>query len=119
MTNKIRYVVAYDEYAEFEECNGEPRPLTAEEYIGNEYYENGEPVLYDAYLRYQGNPERHVYLTVTRQDQCACCGTWTNGESLSNIDCMDDHDEAFCIGTFAYEELIGYLKDVAGELEGR
>lgn len=100
---RVRFV--YDEDARFEECNGELRPLTEEEYAENFYRacpdhmragskalssnpndrgcaECGRPtadwiqVPYEEYLAYYGNPERHVYLGVEVEVQCPCCKVW-------------------------------------------
>lgn len=122
MTNKpIAYRVRFesDADARFEECNGENRPLTREEYRKNEYYAcpnhlrgwkgndssafgvgicgmcqtQYAPVPYAEYLAYYGNPERHVYLGVIVEQQCGCCQSWTVANSLWNIDFMDDSRE--------------------------
>lgn len=85
---RVRFV--YDQDAEFEECNGERRPLTESEYKEAGYQNNGVNVTYTEYLAYYGNPDRHVYLACIVDKQCACCDQWRTAESLWNIDMMDD-----------------------------
>lgn len=114
--NTTRYKVQYDEDKQFEEYNGESRPLTASEYQENPYIRNDGLVSYLEYIAYYGNPARHVYLGITREDQCPHCHTWYTGDSLWGIDVMDDSQEAQCIGTFVFANLLGYLKDVAADL---
>lgn len=118
--SKYRVKFVYDEDAQFEECNGENRPLTSEEYAENEYLEHGKPVPYDRYLEYYGNPDRHVYLGCIAQRQCSCCEEWVNAASVWGIDFMDDSPElkALIIGNHYYtpqEVLVlpGYVRDVA------
>ena len=110
-----RFVIDYDD-ARFEECNGEPRPLTEEEYRGNEYQKDSQIVSYVDYRAYYGNPDRHVYLYVRREDKCPCCGSWRKGAAVYGIDFMDDDKDATYIGTFALGQLPGYLRDVAADL---
>lgn len=115
---RIRFVL--DEDAQFEECNGEARPLTAKEYAENVY--RGCPnhprskwppfraddkghawcgecgtryadIPYAEYLAYHGNPERHVYLGYEMQEQCTCCSARKTVDSLWDIDMMDDAPE--------------------------
>lgn len=115
---RIRFV--YDEDAVFEECNGEARPLTREEYDKDYYVENGKRASYERYRAYWGNPDRHVYLGAIVDRQCPCCDTWKTAASLWYIDVMDDQPEAQCVDrTYTREELEaipGYLRDVAREL---
>lgn len=118
---RVRFV--YDHDASFEESNGEPRPLTEEEYAENKYRacpdhmraalkvvdasttpptvgcaECGRTdyvdIPYDEYLAYYGNPDAHVYLGAIVETKCACCDHWhDSGESLWHIDVMEDSDE--------------------------
>ena len=111
---RIKFVI--DEDASFEECNGEPRPLTRAEYAENVYracpkhprsklppqrVDGGRAwcgecgaeyvdIPYDEYLAYYGNPDRHVYLGAIVEKQCGECKTWTQTASLWRIDVMDD-----------------------------
>lgn len=121
MSTPFRIRVEYDPEARFEECNGEPRPLTEEEYAENQYMNDGVPIPYAEYLRYYGNPDRHVYLSVFLQRRCAACEQWhETGESLHNIDLMDDDpgaDEAGKVIEEAEWHKIGYLREVARELK--
>ncbi len=117
---RVKFVIDHD--AQFEECNGEPRPLTPQEYAENSYracpqhptagtkvIDFGPPqvqgcarcgntkyedISYDDYLSYYGDPERHVYLGCIVEKQCPCCNTWAVANSVWNIDLMDD-DPAF------------------------
>ena len=114
---KIRYIVDYDDEAVFEECNGESRPLTEDEYAKNQYIEDGEPISYPDYLAYYGNPDRHVYLYVRREDKCPHCSIWQAGGALYRIDFMDDGKEASYIGTYTLDQLPEYLREVASDLE--
>ena len=116
-TVSTRFVVDYDADARFEECNGEPRPLTAEEYKDAEYMKDGMPISYADYLAYHGNPDRHVYLFVRREDRCPCCDSWKAGDALYGIDFMDDDNEASYIGTFTLDDLPGYLHEVAANFD--
>jgi hypothetical protein len=130
---RIRFVIDPD--ARFEECNGEPRPLTEEEYRGYEYMRDGVPVTYADYLRYQGNPERHVYIGAVLEHRCHCCGNWQDVDSLWNIDFMDDSPEVAVLTTHAtvsgfggtlcsqyytlpveLDAIPGYLREVAMDL---
>ena len=140
---KTRYRVDYDPDYQFEECNGKARPLTAEEYAENVYracpdhpragtkvIALGPPqvqgceicgrtdyadIPYEEYLAYYGNPDRHVGLFIEREDQCPCCLQWAPGGTLSGIDMMDtDNWET---GTFTLEQLHGYLRECAEDLE--
>ncbi len=118
MASDTRYIIDYDPDAQFEECNGEARPLTETEYAENYYNDKqGNRVSYADYLAYQGNPDRHVYLEIIREDKCPCCGSWVSGGSLCRIDFMDDDKEAGMIGTFTLDQLLGYLKEVAEDLD--
>jgi hypothetical protein len=139
---RVKFVI--DEQARFEECNGEPRPLTEAEYAENQYRacpkhprgstlpartENGRAwcgdcgteyadVPYADYLEYQGNPDRHVYLGVIVEKKCKCCGTWTNAASLWHIDFMDD-DRAYQqtnLDHWYEPDVAGRLPDYAGEV---
>lgn len=92
---RVRWV--YDEVARFEECNGGPRPLTAEEYAENEYMKDGQPVPYAEYLQDYGNLARHVYLGCIVEMQCPCCDSWKTAGSLWNIDFRDDNPEYHAI----------------------
>lgn len=141
-----RYIVGHDLDATFEESNGEPRPLTQDEYRGNEYRAcpihpragtktidatvspniqgcaqcgrtDYVDVSYVEYRAYYGNPDRHVYLFVQREDKCPCCETWHRGDNLYGIDCMDDNPEVRLVGTHTLDELTGYIREVAEDLE--
>lgn len=117
---RVRFVI--DEGAEFEECNGARRPLTEEEYRGNEYQKNSRDVSYIEYRRYYGNPDRHVYLGCIVERQCSECGTWHQRASLWSIDFMDDSPELRAVNidhNYSAEEAItlpGYLAEVAKEM---
>lgn len=106
----------FDNDAQFEECNGEARPLTEAEYAENGYRgcpnhprskvapqrtENGRAwcgecgteyadIPYAEYLAYYSNPERHVFFTCIVEGACSCCGKWSVLASLVNIDIMDN-----------------------------
>lgn len=99
---RVRFVVDPD--ASFEECNGEVRPLTAEEYAENEYMREGKPIPYSEYLQYYGNPDRHVYLMSEVQKKCRCCGRWEHVASTGSIDYMDDDKELRLIGVWMTPE---------------
>lgn len=116
-TYRVRFVI--DEDAGFEECNGEARPLTEEEYRENEYmgcpnHPRGSktddtaiegvgtcgacqtlyaPIAYAEYLQYYGNPDRHVYIGAIVEKQCGSCEAWSVADSLWHIDLMDDDDD--------------------------
>ena len=123
MKKQIEYRVRaeIDPNARFEECNGEARPLTAEEYAENEYYacrlhpragsktvapsRNGkppvggcatcgntkyEPIPYEEYLAWYGDPDRHTYVRLTVQKRCPCCNRWDSMGGLGEIDFMEN-----------------------------
>ncbi len=79
--NKAQYRVkfVYDEDAEFEECNGENRPLTEAEYIENQYQacprhpRAASKVIRKAYTRKTPNGAKHVRAIVG----CTVCGETT------------------------------------------
>lgn len=114
---RIRFVIDPD--AEFEECNGERRPLTREEYKGNEYMQDGRKQSYAEYLSYYGNPDRHVYLQSEVQRQCPCCQVWSTVGGTGHIDFMDDAPELAAMdrwyGCAEIDRLPGYLKEIAKE----
>ena len=120
---RVRFIVDPD--ASFEECNGEPRPLTEEEYAEHFYMaDNGtRQVPYAEYLQYYGNPARHVYVMCVYSVGCACCGHWTpDRHYLGGIDNMDDSPELKYIDTWYTPEEIdankaqmGYFAEVAAE----
>lgn len=85
-----RYRFTIDPDGTFEESNGEPRPLTPDEYAGNQYMRDGVPVPYEEYRAYYGNPDRHIYLGLIEETRCPCCGGWKETNSLWRIDMMDD-----------------------------
>lgn len=119
---RVRFVI--DDSAQFEESNGESRPLTEEEYKDNEYYKNDQPIPYADYLKYYGNPDRHVYLGCELQKECPCCHKFNTVQSLWNIDCMDDNpeylhvklDHWYSLGEVLDDSKFGYLRDVVQEL---
>jgi hypothetical protein len=126
---RIRFVIDPD--GSFTECNGEPRPLTEEEYAGVQYMRDGKPVSYADYLAYYGNPDRHVYIGAMLERRCTCCGSWSDVDSLWNIDCMDDNEEVRILthsdrtyGAVSQYYMLptelnvipGYLRDVTREL---
>jgi hypothetical protein len=114
---RVRFV--QDPDAQFEECNGEARPLTAEEYAENEYMRDGQPIPYEEYLSYYGNPDRHVYLQCDVEKRCLCCAHWAYAEGLGGIDFMDDDPELRAVGDWytpiEAEGLPGYLRMTALE----
>lgn len=116
---RIRFVLDPD--AEFEECNGEARPLTREEYAEHSYrccpdhprggttvLDFGPPQIqgcaacgrtdyrdatYEEYRAYYGNPDRHVYLQSEVQRICPCCTVASTVGGTGYIDLMDDAPE--------------------------
>ncbi len=136
MTNQYRVRFVIDEDHHFEECNGEPRPLTAAEYAENVYrgctrhprrhcdcsQEYWADISYEEYRAYYGNPDRHVYLGCVVDRLCAACGHWEKGiASVWGIDFMDDAPEYDAINVdqpIPADEAIrlpGYAGDVARE----
>jgi hypothetical protein len=128
---RVRFVTDPD--ASFEECNGEARPLSEEEYSQNQYFntETNTPIEYARYLDYYGNPDRHVYLGAILQRQCEVCSVWSEAGSLWNIDCMDDqpepaivskHDRTFGNSSQYFDcdteidAIPGYLREVTRDL---
>lgn len=117
---RIRFVEDPD--AQFEECNGEARSLTEDEYRENEYMKDGQPIPYEEYLRYYGNPDRHVYLLAEAQAKCPCCGAWQTKGCLGSIDFMDDAPELRAVAGETWftpeqaERLPGYARETALEV---
>lgn len=117
-----RVIFTEDPDACFEECNGEPRPLTEAEYKGNYCLDlEGARIAYAEYLRYYGNPDRHVYLQAHVERQCDCCGMWKpTGHSLGGIDLMDDSIEfrevRFLHGYTPGDFPPGYLTEICLDL---
>lgn len=115
----------------FEECNGQPRPLTEAEYAENAYMDGDRRIPYAEYLEYYGNPARHVYLGIIVEERpigCGCddddiCGHWDTLDSLWGIDLMYDDP---CAQQATGERLSiaearalkGYLGDVVRDLIG-
>ena len=125
MVYRIR--VQIDPEGRFEECNGEPHPLSATEYAQNQYFKNAgkDAIPYREYLHYYGNPRRHVFLEVCVERQCAKCRQWVALTSLHGIDFMDDSLEVrsldlnkdCSVEIFPIDKpLPGYLNDVARDL---
>lgn len=119
----FRVRIEHDTDAVFEECNGESRPLTEDEYAENAYMRDGREIPYAEYLDYYGNPDRHVYGGVVVDTQCPHCGEWKRyAASLWHIDFMDDDREAAFIGNgreYTPEQAIalpGYLGECAREV---
>lgn len=121
MATKPTYTVEFviDEDARFEECNGESRPLTETEYADNPYMHDGQPIPYPEYLRYYGNPDRHVYLGCVVHKVCSCCGLSKPIESLWNIDTMDDSQRPRLNVKLSPDEAVAlpdYMGDIAREV---
>lgn len=64
--------------------------------------EKGEPVPFEDYMKYWGDPNRHTVLSVLVQEECSHCGSWTTKESLWGVDFMDD--DTFFVGMVAGRE---------------
>lgn len=125
---KTRYIVGRDTDYTFEEADGGPMPMSEERYQGNEYMSKAAPethnrkISYVEYVQYYGNPDRHVALYLRRQDRCPCCDHWIDGDALYGIDVMDDTPEAQFDADerglpWRLEDLTGYLKEVAADLD--
>lgn len=114
MSYRVKVVIDPD--GQFEEANGEKRPLTEAEYAEYAYKDTS----YTEYLTYYGNPDRHVYLGVIVETQCESCSSWHSAGSLWRIDVMDDTEEAnfpkIECGPCDVSELPGYLRQVTNEL---
>lgn len=93
MADNYRVYFEIDEDYELDGCDGKPLPESPECYDANGgIMSNGEYVDYAEYLRYYGNPDRHVVLSCIVERECVCCGCWTVAESLHGIDMMDDSE---------------------------
>ena len=81
--------------------------------------EDGQKVSFTEYMKYWGNPDRHVVLLATVERGCDHCGSWVFMSSVGGIDFMDDGGD-WETGTFQEDELDnlpkGYLKELAKEL---
>lgn len=51
-------------------------------------------VPFEAYMRYYGDPNRHVTLEVVVEKQCEHCQSWTHAASCGGVDFMDDDRDA-------------------------
>lgn len=122
MTTLYRVKIVRDTDARFEECNGEARPLTEDEYRENSYracplhrragtqvLQVGPPQIqgcaacgntayedipYAEYRAYYGNPRLHVYLGVIVESMTPPVGDWIVADSLWGIDSMREDVEA-------------------------
>lgn len=119
MTPITRYRIDYDPETTFEECNGQSRPLTETEYQEHSYLKDGQPISYEDYLNYYGNPSRHVYFYIEREDRCPLCNTYHVVDAVYGIDFMDDDIEADYVGTYTLDQLPGYLHELAESLSAR
>jgi hypothetical protein len=128
-----RFRFVHDPGTSFEECNGETRPLTEDEYQENVYracpnhwragsavidYSTTPPTVgcavcgnteyadipYDEYLAYYGNPDAHIYLGCEVEKQCPCCSEWSDVDSVWGIDFMQDSPEVKAIDRFGLGE---------------
>ena len=132
---RVRFVIDPD--GQFEECNGEARPLTRAEYAENSYrccpdhpragskvISVGPPqvqgcavcartdyreMTYAEYRAYYGNPDRHVYVQSEVQRQCPCCQHWEIVGGTGHIDLMDDAPELRALDTWFAEDAIHQL----------
>ena len=139
---RVRFVI--DEDARFEECNGEARPLTEEEYAENVYrccpdhpragtkVVQWEPkqiqgcnlcertdyrdVTYDEYRAYYGDPDRHVYVRSEVEQQCPCCNSWDYVTGLGSIDLMDDSPELRNLDEWYEEDQLDQVVGYLGEI---
>jgi len=132
----VRFV--YDDDAHFEECNGQSRPLTEEEYAkdfymacprhprvgskvinqsppvqgcavcGNTQY---EPISYAEYLDYYGNPANHVYLGMIKEQRPINCGC-----DEDSCECWDSIDSVWGIDLMADDPVLDRLEVSAGRL---
>jgi hypothetical protein len=115
-------------------CDGKPLPEAEATYTANPVMVLINPAddpttgkrrkkTYAEYLKYDGNPERHIGLAVLLDRRCPCCGEWKDGvQALWGIDFMDDSPEYLKTSLskpYAVSELAnvpGYLAEVAREL---
>lgn len=116
MDKQVRVVFDYDEYAD---------PFDSDDFQDNEedykrigeMYKDGEPIPFEEYRRYWGDPDMHVYLVATLEAKCECCGSWKTVGSLGGIDCMvDDNYQTGKFEEAEFGRLHEYLKEVATEL---
>lgn len=111
MTN-YRVIVELDPDATIDGCDGKPLPESREVYEQNYMNDKqGKRVPYEEYVRYYGNPDRHVMLGIRVQRQCSECGSWKDAESLWGIDFMDDDSDADRTGTFTTDRVLAWPAD--------
>jgi hypothetical protein len=116
---RVRFV--HDPDGVFEESNGERRALTAAEYAESPYMRDDRKTLipYAEYLRYYGNPDRHVFLQSEVEARCPCCGEWHYVAGTGGIDFMDDNPELDAVDRWwmiaEIDQIPGHLRSVALE----
>lgn len=78
---------------------------TPEKYAGNEMVDRGpndnqppRKIPFDEYIKYWGNPDRHVALCIRIEKQCEM-GGWHTVECLGAVDMMDD--QHLWLGTYS------------------
>jgi hypothetical protein len=121
-----RVIIEYDHDGarNLDGCDGKPLPEAPDVYAENQYMKDGKPVPYEDYLKYYGNPDRHVVLMAHVMRQCEHCGSWTDAPgdtALAGIDFMDDDRDADRVGSWTPEEIASwpagsYLRVTALEL---
>lgn len=98
---RIRIVYDEESSQNQESPHGTPLPESEELYAGNEVMELLDPkddpttgirrkLPYAEYIKYQGNPDRHVVIGMIVQTRCPHCGAWHDGTSVWGYDFMDD-----------------------------
>lgn len=124
---KIRRITFdYDPEPDLTDPAGAPLPGSRKTYEENPITPNGGPALtYQQYCKYYGNPDRHVVLMHTVQEQCTAsyedqygkshtCKHWYTIDSCYGHDFMDD--DPIDIGSFTHQsQLRGYQRELAKE----
>jgi hypothetical protein len=117
-----RFTVQYDDdpMSSLHDPEGNPLPGPREIYEANPITDKGRTVPYEEYCDYFGNPNHHVVLGVTIEQECNM-GHWHEIDALWDIDLMDDSPEVLAVninrGYARATDLPGYLREVAEQLE--
>lgn len=102
---KLRIVWDYEELVDLSHLQQWDTP---EKYKKAEVFINGELLSFEEYIKFYGNPERHVVLFAVVQQCCVVCGEWKEVSALGNIDFMDT--DSLFIGTVTTENITNKMK---------
>ena len=82
---------------------------TPEKYEGNEVFVDGRKVPFNEYMKFWGDPNRHVVLQAGVDMRCTECGEWTVVCNVGNVDFMDT--DPWDVGAVYAERIAGAFSD--------